>query len=196
MLAGVAAVVLLVGSAAASDDDLVFRALGFYQGKAEVSEDSIKCEIPSISTAFADGSFSMGLWNTFGNETRIFPDPNHPFGNPCGGWLQLRSNLLNQAIILDRVRITRKIRGANRFRRDVPLRRGWPVACSNLRRESLFLSTQLNPVNSSLDSSNSGAPNVAFVQLTAMMPPDVFLCLQNAFGRLPATTFQSLSVQI
>lgn len=192
ILAGVLAAMVGVRPAVASDD-LVFRALGFYQGKAEITDESIKCEIPNISVGFADGAFSMGLWRTFGTPTLIFPDPLNPFGNPCGGWIQMRSNLLDQALLVDHFDVTYKIAGARRFR-TVPVRKGFPSACSELRKTQIFTGTQLDPSNSTTSSSNSGAPNIAFVQLVPLVGADVIACVRGQYAKLPASQLSSLSI--
>ena len=192
ILAGILAAVVGVRPAAAGDD-LVFRALGFYQGKAEITDSSIKCEIPNISVGFADGSFSMGLWRTGNVPTLIFPDPLNPFGNPCGGWMQLRSNLSDQSLLVDHFDITYKIAGARRFR-TVPVRKGFPSACSELRTTQVFTGTQLDPANSVGSSSNSGAPNIAFVQLVPLVGADVIACIRSQYAKLPASQLSSLSI--
>jgi hypothetical protein len=192
VLAGILAAVVGVRPAAAGDD-LVFRSLGFFQGKAEITDSSIKCEIPNIAVAFADGAFSMGLWRTFNVPTLLFPDPLNPFGNPCGGWMQLRSNLAEESLLVDHFDVTYKVAGARRFR-TVPVRKGFPTACSELRRTQIFTGTQLDPANSTLGSNNSGAPNVAFVQLVPLVGADVIACIRSQYAGVSAATLSSLSV--
>jgi hypothetical protein len=193
ILAGILAAVVGVRPAAAGDD-LVFRALGFFQGKSEITDSSIKCEIPNTSVAFADGAFSMGLWRTGGVPTLLFPDPLNPFGNPCGGWIQLRSNLSDQSMLVDHFDVTYKVAGARRFG-TVPLRKGFPSACSSLRRTQIFTGTQLDPANSTLGgSNNSGAPNVAFVQLVPLVGADVIACVRGQYAKLQASQLSSLTV--
>jgi hypothetical protein len=194
ILAGILAAVVGVRPATAGGDDLVFRQLGFFQGKSEITDSSIKCEIPNISVAFADGAFSMGLWRTFGVPTLIFPDPLNPFGNPCGAWVQMRSNLATESLLVDHFDITYKVLGARRFG-SVPLRKGFPSACSSLRRTQIFTGTQLDPASSTAGgTTNSGLPNVAFVQLVPLVGADVIACLRGQYAKLPASQLSSLTV--
>ena len=50
-----------------------FRAVGWFKGKAEISAGDIKCDIPNVSGAISEGAFAMGLWNTYGFQTLMFP---------------------------------------------------------------------------------------------------------------------------
>ena len=77
---------MLVAGVASADNNpngTAFRAVGWFRGKGEISDSSIKCEVPTTTSAIADGSFAMGLWNTYGVATVYFPDINGPFANPC-----------------------------------------------------------------------------------------------------------------
>ena len=60
---------------------MAFRAVGWFKGKAEISAGDIKCEIPSVTSAIFEGAFAMGLWNTYGFQTLMFPDTSNPFAN-------------------------------------------------------------------------------------------------------------------
>jgi hypothetical protein len=173
-----------------------FRAAGWFKGMAEITDTEIKCEIPTLSSAIADGLFAMGIWNTFGRPNLYFPDPNGPFSNPCGGWIQLQNNLIGQSILLDHVNLAFKIPHAGRFRQFVPVRNGFPVACKGLRRDQVFASTLLNPIDSTQDVSGSGAPNVAFVQILPMVSTEMFNCLRAQYAPLPTDLFSSLPLVI
>jgi hypothetical protein len=175
---------------------IVFRAVGFAAGEAEISGGQIKCEIPDVESAIRDGAFSYGLWNTYGVESLFFPDANHPFANPCGGWLQLQSNLLDQSISIERVELRFAIPGAGRFRQFVPTRRRFPIACRDFRRATLFVGGVVNPVNSMNDNSSSGAPNVAFLQLLPMVTPQLLQCLRDQYAGLSTEMFVSLPLVI
>ncbi len=185
-----------VPARAADTDGLVFRANGVYRGEADISEEGIKCEIPAVGAAIPDGSFNMGLWNTFGARTLQFPDVNNPFGNPCGGYLQLQNNMTAQGIIVERIEAKLRIAGAKRFRDLVPTRKGWPVACRGLRNVKLFAGTRLDPAGSTGQSSNSGQANVAFIQLLPLLSSQVIHCLREQYAPLPATVFTSLQVML
>ena len=154
--------VALARCALASDDGLVLRALGWYAGKADISSDQVKCEVPTIDTAIPNASFAMGLWNTYGAKTLFFPDENNPFANPCGGWLQLQNNMEYAGITTDRVTIRLRIPGLRATWGQVPTRRAFPTACRRLRQRTLYSSVRLDPASSTADHSGSGAPNVAF----------------------------------
>jgi hypothetical protein len=173
-----------------------FRAAGWFKGKAEITDTEIKCEIPTISSAISDGLFAMGLWNTFGHPNLFFPDANGPFSNPCGGWIQLQNNLLGQAIQLDHVDLSFKIPRARRYRQFVPPRNGFPVACREFRRDQVFVSTLLNPIDSTQDVSGSGAPNVAFVQIVPIVSTQMFNCLRGQYAPLSTDLFSSLPLVV
>jgi hypothetical protein len=190
---------MLVGGSARADNNpngQVFRAVGFYQGRSTISAQSISCEIPTISTAINDGAYSFGMWNTYGVQTLMFPDINSPIANPCGGWMQLQNNLLDQGIVVDRIALRFRVKGAKRFRSMVPTRGGFPRACRKFRRDSLFTGVRLDPINAEPPSSISGAPNVAFVQLLPMLSPQLIHCLRSQYAPLPTSVFVSLPLVI
>ncbi len=190
-----AAVLMSTEDASAGNPNGVsFRAVGWSQGEASISAGQITCQIPSISGGFPDGAFAMGLWNTHGARTLFFPDPNNPGGNPCGGWIQLANNMVDQAVAVDHVDLTFRVPGIRRLPR--PARHGFPVACRSLRRSKLYLGTVVNPVNSSQESSSSGAPNVAFIQLVPMVSPDLIHCLREEYAGLAADVYVSLQLVI
>jgi hypothetical protein len=180
--------------AASNPNGAVFRAVGWYKGRSTVSSGTITCEIPTITSAIADGAFAVGLWNTYGFQTIFFPDPNQPFANPCGGWLQLRNNLIDQAIVIDSIDLRFSLAGARRYRAFIPIRNGFPVACRAMRRATLFAGSVLNPVNSTDDVSGSGAPNVTFVQAVPMISPELVNCLRSQFTPLSTSTFTSIPI--
>jgi hypothetical protein len=195
----VAVLVAVLGMACpvAADNNprgIVFRAVGWYKGKAEISENTIRCEIPTTDSAIADGLFNLGMWNTFGVRTLAFPDINNPFGNPCGGWIQLQNNLLDQGIQVEQVKVVYKILGARRFRQFVPTLRRFPLACRHLRRQTFFAGLRLNPVNSNDPVSGSGAPNVGFLQILPLMSAEMVHCLRAEYVGRAASAFTSLSL--
>jgi len=193
LLAGV-----LGASVAHADNNphgMVFRAVGWFKGRAQIADGTITCEIPTTSSKISDGAFSMGLWNTFGVPTLLFPDENSGFGNPCGGWIELQSNLLDQSITLDRIEVKLGVPRARRFQPRVPAFRGFPVACNGLRRETFYVGQVLYPSNSTLDS-GSGAPNVTFIQLLPLLPTETLSCLRTQYATMPATQYPSLPVVI
>jgi hypothetical protein len=199
MLVGVLLAGLLAAGIARADNNpngMVFRAVGFFKGRADISSESIHCDIPTVTTAIADGAFETGLWNTFGVPTIYFPDINNPFGNPCGVWLQLQNNLLNQAIQVDHIALHYKILGARRFRQFVPARNGFPIACRQLRKDTLFVGAVVNPINSTIDQSGSGRPNVTFVELFPFVSPQLISCLRAQYAPLSTDLFTSFSLVI
>jgi len=188
--------VVRTAEAGNNPNGIVFRAVGWFKGKAEITAGQIKCEVPSVSTAIADGAFSVGLWNTYGSQTLFFPDTSNPFGNPCGGWLQLQNNLRDQALNLDRIELRFKIRGASQFNQFVATRKGFPVACLYLRRNKVFAGLRINPVNSTQNTSSSGAPNVVFAQLLPVISPQLLSCLRGQYAPLPTDIYTSLSLVV
>jgi len=198
MWALVAAVVLAAGSVHAGNNPngVVFRAVGFAGGEAEISGGQIKCKIPDIDGAIRDGAFSFGLWNTYGFQSLFFPDVNQPFGNPCGGYLQLQSNLFGQAISVERVEFRFAIPGAGRLRQFVPTRHRFPIACRDFRTATLFTGAVLNPANSTEINSSSGAANVAFLQMVPMVTPQLLQCLQSTYAGISTDMFVSLPLVI
>jgi hypothetical protein len=174
----------------------VFSAVGFWKGKSEVTAGQIKCEIPTISSAIADGAFAMGLWNTYGFQTLYFPDINQPFANPCGAWLQLRSNIRDQGLNIQHIELSYRIPGANRFRQFVVTRSNFPVACRELRRDTIFTGMRLSPVNSTEENSGSGAPNVGFLQVIPLVSPQMFACLRQQYAGIPTDVLVSMPLVI
>jgi hypothetical protein len=185
-----------LGVPARADHGSGLRAVGWFKGKADITPGQIKCEIPTVTSAIGEGAFALGLWNTFGVPTLYYPDINNPFANPCGVWLQLRNDLFEQAITVDRVRLRYRVRGAWRFRRDVGTQRGFPVACRPFRREIVFVGARLNPAGSTHDSSGSGAPNVAFLEMLPLVSPQVISCLRAEYAWMSPEVFTSLSLVI
>jgi hypothetical protein len=191
--------VLAAGVTASADNNpagMAFRAVNFVKGKADVTEDKITCEIPVVGEGIADGAFAMGIWNTFGFANLYFPDPNSPFTNPCGGWLQLQSNLVDQSLVVERVELRFKIPGAGRFRQFVPTKNGFPIACRQFRKDTLFVGTVINASNSTDEGTSSGKPNVAFLQLLPMVSTQLFNCLRGQYGSLSTDIYSSLSLVI
>ena len=107
--------------------------------------------------------------------------------------MQLRSNLSDQSLLVDHFDVTYKISGAKRFP-TVPVRKGFPSACSDLRKTQIFTGTQLDPSNSTNSSSNSGAPNIAFVQLVPLVSADVIACVRSQYAKLSASQLSSLTI--
>jgi hypothetical protein len=198
VLAAILTVVLAApGRADNNPNGMSFRAVGWFKGKAEITQGRINCEIPNVSNAISEGSFVMGLWNTFGRPTLYFPDINNETGNPCGGWIQLQNNLFQQAINLDRIELRYRIGGARRFQQaGVPTLNKFPSRCRQFRRETQFLGNRLNPSNSTDDTSSSGAPNVAFIEMLPMVTPQLISCLRDEYTALPTTTFTSFPLII
>jgi hypothetical protein len=197
VLALIAFAVLVGGEAraASNPNGIVFRAVGFFKGSENISDDQIKCEIPNLGNAIAEGAFALGLWNTFGIPTLYFPDRNSPFGNPCGGWIQLQSNLRDQGLFLEKVRLRYRIPNAGRLRAFVPTRNRWPIACRQFRNETVFLGSRINPVNST-EPSQSGAPNVVFVQMLPLVSTQLIHCLRTEYAPVPADVFTSLPLVV
>jgi len=185
-----------VASAADNPNGVSFRAVGWVKGRSTVSAGVITCEIPTISSAIFEGFFAIGLWNTYGVQTLFYPDQNNPVGNPCGAWMELQSNLVDQGIIVEEVRLKYAVKGANRFRSRVPTRNNFPVACKKFRNETLFNGTRLDPFNSTQSSSNSGAPNVGFIQMLPLVSPQLISCLRNQYAALPTNLYTSLPLVI
>ncbi len=192
------ATVLVARAAEAGNNPngIVFRAVGWFKGKAEITAGQIKCEIPTVSGAIGDGAFSVGLWNTYGSQTLFFPDTSNPFGNPCGGWLQLQNNLRDQALNVTSVELRFKILGAKRFRQSVVTSKGFPVACRDFKRETVYLGYRINPINSSQNTSSSGAPNVIFSQILPTVSPQLLSCLRGQYAGLPTDTYTSFPLRI
>src|SRR2546428_5625593 len=190
---------LLAAGAARADNEqygMACRAAGWFRGKSQSRAEGITWGIPTVTSAIADGAFETGLWNTFGFQTIYFPDLNNPFGNPCGVWLQLQNNLLNQAIQVDHIGLHYKIPGARRFRQFVPARNSFPIACRQLRNDTLFIGAVINPINSTFDQSGAGRPNVTFVQMIPFVSPQLISCLRAQYAPLSTDLFTSLSLVI
>jgi hypothetical protein len=110
----------------------------------------------------------------------MYPDPTSPFGNFCGGFLELQNNLINRAINVVRVVVKYRLVGGSFpgpvFENDFPLK------CQNkvdkLRKARLGVGARVNPINST-DPSPSGASNVVFVRLVPIISPQVLDCLRD-----------------
>jgi hypothetical protein len=183
-------VAVIGGGAEAGSDGLVLRAVGWYKGTESISQSGIRCEVPNISNAIADGLYTMGIWNTFGEQTIQFPDRNSAFANPCGGWIQAWNSMTQQGITLDRISLAYRIGGARRFSGAVSQRRGWPTACTQFRKSTAFAGVRLGPFDPTVPpSSGSGLTNAAFVQILPMIPSSVFFCLREQYGLLPPDVY-------
>jgi len=190
---------LLDAGAARADNNpngMAFRAVGFFQGTGQASSGTVTCSVPTVTSAIADGAFAMGLWNTYGFDTLFFPDTGNPFADPCGVFVQLQNNLIDQAIQVDHIALHYKIPGARRFRQFVPARDGFPIACRPLRNDTLFIGAVVNPVNSTFDQSGSGRPNVTFIQMLPFVSPQMINCLRAQYAPLSTDLFTSLSLVI
>ena len=198
LVAAALAALLATGVARADNNPngSVFRAVGWFRGMESTSSTMITCEIPKLDSQIADGVYEMGLWNTYGAQTLFFPDRNNPFANPCGVYIQLQNNLIDQAIQIDHIALHYKIRGARRFRQFVPSRNGFPIACRGLRNDRLFIGAVINPINSTIDQSGSGAPNITFVQLFPFVTPQMINCLRGQYAPLSTDLYTSLSLVI
>jgi hypothetical protein len=192
ILGGLATVLMAGTVLAGSSDFLVFRQIGWWRGKAEISSGEIKCEIPTVTTAIADGAFSVGIWNTYGEQTLFFPDENAVFGNPCGGWLQFQSFLFDQFLSVDHITLKYRIAGARRFRAFVPTRGGLPAACRQFRKATVYTGMLIPPANS-VDHpvSGSGQDNAVFLKINPIVSPQLLYCLRQQYAALDPTLFTS-----
>jgi hypothetical protein len=179
----------MTGGALADTDGLVLRSVGWYKGEASISADSITCEVPDVTGAISDGFFSMGLWNTFGEPTIQFPNRNHAFANPCGGWIQFWNSMTKQGIQLDHVNLSYRIGGSRRFDAVVSQRRGWPTACNTFRRTTIYAGIRMGPNAPNAPPTGSGLPNVAFIQVSPMISASVFGCLREQYAPLPPDVY-------
>lgn len=196
-LAAVIAAALVAGQAAAlsNPNGMSFRAVGWFRGEAQISDGQIRCEIPTSQSGIAEGSFSAGIWNTFGEPFLYFPDINSAFYNPCGGYIQMQNNMIDQAINVDRLQMTYKIGGARRFRQFVPTRNGFPIACRPFRKQTIFMGQRINPINSTLEP-QSGVPNIVFAEVLPLVNTQLINCLRSQYAPLPADVFSSLPLII
>jgi hypothetical protein len=185
MAAGLLAVSMTGRADAGDSAGLVLRAAGFWQGKASINDNSITCQVPTLDTALTDGFFTMGIWNTFGEQTLQFPDRNSSFANPCGGFLQLWNSMTKQGITLNRINLTYRIANSKRFDSVVSQKKGFPTACNTFRKSTIYAGVHLYPNDPTAPSSNSGAPNVAFLQVVPMVSPSLFACLREQYASLP-----------
>jgi hypothetical protein len=199
-MVGAALVAAMLAAAVARADNnpngSAFRAVGWFKGKAQLSAESVTCDIPTVTTGIADGLFAMGLWNTYGAQTLFFPDTSNPFANPCGVWVQLQNNLVSQAIQVERVDMHYKILNARRYRQFVPARNGFPIACRQLRNETAFVGAIVNPITSTIDQSGSGRPNTTFIQVVPALSPQLINCLRGQYAPLSTDLFASLPLVI
>jgi len=189
--AAVAASMLVAGPAAAGvpDDGLSLRAVGFFE--ASSSGDGT-CTVPSATSGIPVSSDAIGLSHTFGDPTVMYPQ------SRCLGWMQLQNVMTAQGVSIDRVDIRLRIAGAGRFRQFVPTRNGFPTACRNLRRSTIFAGAHLFPYGTPPDVGNTGAgvPHLAFVNLFPMVDAQALSCLREQYTGLPASVYVSLPLII
>ena len=196
MVAGML-VAAVASRAGAGSDGLVLRAVGWYQGTASTGQGSIRCQVPDVGSAIADGLFTMGIWNTIGEQTIQFPDRNHAFSNPCGGYIQLLNSMTQQGITLNRINLTYRIGDWRQYNGVVSQSRGWPTACNIYRNSSLYAGIRLGPNDPTApDSSGSGLPNVAFLQVLPMVSASVFSCLREQYAVLPSDVYTNFPLII
>jgi hypothetical protein len=177
------------GSAQADVDGLVLRAAGFFEAEAGGSD---SCEIPSVDNGIPLSSDSMGLWNTFGIPTIMYPP------DACGGWMQLQNVQTAQGISILNVDLRLRIAGAGRYRQFVPTRNGFPTACRSLRRSRIFSGAHLFPLGTDPDFGNtgSGVAHIAFVNLFPMVNTQVIHCLREQYTSLPTDLYASFPLII
>ena len=112
--------------------------------------------------------------------------------------MELQNTMTAQGINIDRVDIRLRIAGAGRFRQFVPTRNGFPTACRNLRKSTIFAGAHLFPLGTDPDFGNtgSGAPHLAFVNLFPMVDAQVIGCLREQYAGLPANVYTSFPLVI
>jgi hypothetical protein len=187
------AVTLLVAGAgsarAQSTDGLSLRAVGFFDAE---SSGSGTCTVPSSTSGVPVSSDVMGLWNTFGIPTIIYPP------TACQGFMELENTMTAQGVSIQKVDIRLRIAGANRFRQYVPTRNGFPTACRNLRHSTIFAGAHLFPVGTPPEVGNTGAgvTHLAFVGLFPMVDTQVLSCLREQYSGLPANVYVSFPLVI
>jgi hypothetical protein len=171
--------------ARASDDGLVLRAVGFFM--AEASGQGGTCTIPSSTSGIPVTSDVVSLSNT-----DVYPS------DSCSGFVEMQNVMTSQGIGIDKMNISLRIAGANRFRQFVPTRNGFPTACRNLRKSTIFAGAHLFPVGSPPDYGNTGAGvgHLAFVQLLPMIDAQTFGCLREQYSGLPSSVFASLPLVV
>jgi hypothetical protein len=182
--------------AASNPNGMVFRAVGIFQGPSEEGKCEVPtvgsaivdvtnglCRDATVATsdtaAFrcgggGDACVSDGdcagepcLPTGVLYPTVMYPDRTSPFGNFCGGFLELQNNLINQGITVYRVNVRYRLGG-----------QGFPLLCRTERKFRIPVGTRLNPVNSA-DPSPSGAANTAFMQLLPIFSPALLNCLRD-----------------
>jgi hypothetical protein len=187
-----ASVLIAAGTANAGTpiDGLSFRAVGFFEAEASTGGDT--CTIPTADDGVPVNSDQRGLWNTFGIPTISYPE------SICKGWLELQNVMTSQGVSVDRVQLSLRIAGANRFRQFVPTRNGFPTACRSLRKSTVFTGAHLFPFGTSPDFGNtgSGQAHLAFVNMLPMVDAQVIHCLREQYAALPSNVYVSFPLII
>jgi hypothetical protein len=157
------------GSSGNNDQGIVFRAAGTFQAQASIQPDQITCTLPlTVESAIADNTGTISL-----STTRFFPDANDPFGDPCGGWLQLINNLSDQFINVT----------------EISLRYDIPGAALEVGPWSISVGAAIPP-STFQGETPSGTPNVAFVSVIGnIVPNPIIVELNQNVNRLPATPY-------
>ncbi|HEY8517379.1 MAG TPA: hypothetical protein VIS07_17850 [Candidatus Binatia bacterium] len=157
------------GGGGNNDQGIVFRAGGTFQSQASIQPDQITCTEPiTVDGAIADNTATISL-----SGTTFFPNPNDPFGDPCGGWLQLINNLSNQFI-----NVTEVV-----FSYDIP------GAAVQIGPHAINIGATIPPTTFQ-GTTPSGEPNVVFVSLQGnIVPPQIMAQLNQNVNRLPAPPY-------
>ena len=150
------------GDSSNNDNGISFRAVGFVQGQLNEN----KCTFPTAGTAIADQSQNLTL-----DSASV--DSGYPAGVFfCRAYLWLENNLVNQALVVDRLDFDYEIPGA---------RIGVPAHSSSV-------GIRINPANADATTSPSpfGPPNV-YIGLpeAQMVPASLVLFLRQNRQTLP-----------
>jgi hypothetical protein len=145
-----------------NDNGIAFRAVGFFQGTFQDN----RCEVPTANEAIADPSNNLILDSEF-------VDSGYPAGVFfCRGYLWLENNLLNQAVVVDRLDFEYEIPGS---RISIP-------------PHSSSVGIRINPANADPDTSPSpfGPPNVHIgITEGQLVPASLVLFLRQNRQTLP-----------
>lgn len=150
-----------------NDNGISFRAVGFFQGQ----EQEGRCQVPTAEEAIADPSINLTL-----NSPSV--DSGYPTGVFfCRAFLWFENNLVNQAIVVDRLDFEYEVPGS---------RIGIPPHSSSV-------GIRINPAGADPDTSPSpfGPPNVYIGQAQGqIVPASLVLFLrqnQQSLPQLPYT---------
>lgn len=172
---GLALILGLICASCGSDENnqgISFRAVGIFQGTVETD----KCTAPVADKAIADQSIALRLNDPFIDDG--YPNANTGFFL-CRGYIWLENELVNQAIVVDRIDFEYEIPGAH----------------ISIPASSSTVGFRINPANANPETNVNpfGQVNIYLGHLEGqLVPASLVLFLRQNQPSLPALPYNML----